>query len=454
MTSENERTTYQIIFDGRPLPEFDIDAVKTGVQSLFQLSDTRAAHLFSGAPKILKSGLTHQQALDYQQRLASIGAFTELAATPPAEPDPVSLADDSPFEASTEYSTTAEPPAMTAQEPPISEVNDDSGDIRQAGFQFTGSGREYFGIWIVNILLTIVTLGIYSAWATVRNNQYFYGNTQLDDSSFQYLAKPLTILKGRLIALAVLVLFVALSELYVEAAIILAIAFIPLTPWIMVKSLRFRAVNSAYRNVRFDFQGSYGQALMVSFVWPLLNVFTLMLLTPLVMKRTHEFIANGSRYGTSEFALNASIGDYYRFFGKAVLIAAAFGVVSYLATRSGSAGLGMAIGLIGYLALLGYFIAGIANLFFSSVQLADHGFDSELQPVQMVWIYLSNSFLVAITLGLYTPWAKCRMARYRASRTSMLIAGDLQRFTAAEETRTSALGQELGDAFDVDFAAI
>ena len=29
--------------------------------------------------------------------------------------------------------------------------------------RFTGSGSEYFGIWIVNLLLTVVTVGIYSA---------------------------------------------------------------------------------------------------------------------------------------------------------------------------------------------------------------------------------------------------------------------------------------------------
>lgn len=45
--------------------------------------------------------------------------------------------------------------------------------------QFTGKGSEYFGIWIVNLLLTILTLGIYSAWAKVRRLQYFYRNTQL-----------------------------------------------------------------------------------------------------------------------------------------------------------------------------------------------------------------------------------------------------------------------------------
>ena len=72
----------------------------------------------------------------------------------------------------------------------------------------------------------------------------------------------------------------------------------------------------------------------------------------------------------------------------------------------------------------------------------------------MVWIYLSNSLLVVLTLGLFTPWAKVRMARYRANCTSMVISGDLNHFVAAEQTRTSALGQELGDAFDVEFAAV
>jgi uncharacterized membrane protein YjgN (DUF898 family) len=222
----------------------------------------------------------------------------------------------------------------------------------------------------------------------------------------------------------------------------------------MVRSLRFRAINSAYRNIRFDFKGKYGEALMVAFVWPLLNMLSLFFLTPLVMKKTHEFIANGSRYGTTDFQLKADTGTYYRFFGKGLLIAIAFGIVAFLAMRHIGFTLGSIIAVVGYLALFGYFMAGIANLFLSAVHLDSHEFESRLQPVQMTWIYLSNSFLVVITLGLFTPWAKVRMARYRANCTAMLVDGDLNHFVAAEQNRTSALGQELGDAFDVDFAAI
>ncbi len=67
---------------------------------------------------------------------------------------------------------------------------------------FKGNTAEYFGIWIVNLLLSIVTLGIYSAWAKVRRKKYFYHNTLIENVGFDYHAKPISILKGRLIAFA------------------------------------------------------------------------------------------------------------------------------------------------------------------------------------------------------------------------------------------------------------
>src|ERR1700730_5174402 len=70
---------------------------------------------------------------------------------------------------------------------------------------FTGRGAEYFGIWIVNLLLTIVTLGIYSAWARVRRLQYFYRHTEVAGSSFDFHGSPIRILIGRVVALVMLI---------------------------------------------------------------------------------------------------------------------------------------------------------------------------------------------------------------------------------------------------------
>src|SRR5690349_23853928 len=81
-------------------------------------------------------------------------------------------------------------------------------------FEFRGSGSEYFRIWIVNLLLSIVTLGIYSAWAKVRRLRYFYGSTSLDGASFEYHGRPIAILKGRIIVVGVYVLFLVTTRLW------------------------------------------------------------------------------------------------------------------------------------------------------------------------------------------------------------------------------------------------
>ena len=70
--------------------------------------------------------------------------------------------------------------------------------------EFRADPREYFRIWIVNLALTIATLGVYSAWAKVRKLRYFHASTVLAGSAFGYHADPLRILRGRIIA-AVLV---------------------------------------------------------------------------------------------------------------------------------------------------------------------------------------------------------------------------------------------------------
>ena len=85
-------------------------------------------------------------------------------------------------------------------------------------FRFTGSGGEYFRIWIVNLLLSVVTLGIYSAWAKVRRMRYFYGNTQLAGDVFEYHGQPRQILKGRLIAFGMFLVYLVVSAVSELAA--------------------------------------------------------------------------------------------------------------------------------------------------------------------------------------------------------------------------------------------
>ena len=97
--------------------------------------------------------------------------------------------------------------------------------------EFSGKTDEYFRIWIVNIALTIVTLGIYSAWATVRKKRYFYTHTRVADGSFDYHAKPKAILFGRLIALLMVGVYFGSSYINPYAPIIIILLIFAVIPW-------------------------------------------------------------------------------------------------------------------------------------------------------------------------------------------------------------------------------
>ena len=153
---------------------------------------------------------------------------------------------------------------------------------------FTGTGAEYFGIWIVNLLLTIVTLGIYSAWAKVRRLQYFYRHTELAGSSFDFHGSPIRILIGRVIALAMLIAYNYSVRLHSPLTIVILVALAVVMPWLLRNSFRFRLYNTSWRGTRFHFRGSVGGAYRVF----LLNGF-LTLITLYVHGALHASAAEG-----------------------------------------------------------------------------------------------------------------------------------------------------------------
>src|SRR5712691_2779560 len=209
--------------------------------------------------------------------------------------------------------------------------------------EFSASAGEYFRIWIVNLALTIVTLGIYSAWAKVRKRRYFYGHTRIEGESFEYRANPIAILKGRLIAVALFAAFYAISHfapLYIWALYLLLLFA---GPWLVVRSLAFNAYNTAYRNVRFAFSGTYRTCLGLVLGYGLLTVVTFGLGFPFLRRRLVQFAAVSHSYGTTRFALDKGfkkpfVRPYFVVIGVSILLgmvlAASFAVLGVIAVAT------------------------------------------------------------------------------------------------------------------------
>lgn len=325
------------------------------------------------------------------------------------------------------------------------------------GFRFTGDGTEYFAIWMVNLLLSILTLGIYSAWAKVRREKYFHRNLLLDGSGFDYHGEPKAILRGRAIAFGIVVLL-SVAEKYSPVLYwALVVALLPAAPWLLVRALRFRAHNSSYRGLRFSFHGGYREALTVFVGYGLLALFSLGLALPLFIQRQKVFIFGNLRYGGAAFRCELAAGELYAIYLKPALVGVGLAVLAALAAALGVpaalvGGLSvlLLVGLLGF--LFPYVRVKMTNAVWNRAALAGNRFVSHMA----VWPYLRlvsvNMLMLMLTMGLFWPWASVRMARFRAECLGIVLAGSLDDFVAGQTAVAAALGDEASDMLGLDIS--
>ena len=177
-------------------------------------------------------------------------------------------------------------------------------------FTFTGSGWGYFKLCLWTYALAIVTLGIYDAWGTVYRRRYLLGHTVLQGHSFDYHAKPMTILIGRLIAFGLLVVYNIVVSLQPIAALVLVGIFIGLIPYLIQRALAFHSANTSYRNVRFSHTSSYFEAAKAYILGPILTMLSLGFLSPLASAWAARFVIGNLSFGTSKFNVGVGYGSF------------------------------------------------------------------------------------------------------------------------------------------------
>ncbi len=328
---------------------------------------------------------------------------------------------------------------------------------------FTGNAREWFGIWIVNLLLTIVTLGIYSAWAKVRRNKYFYQNTYVAGRNLDYHATGMQILIGRIIVVVGFIAYSVLSAIPI-VGLVMILLLLAIFPWLLVRSLRFNAQMTSWSNVRFQFVGTMGKAFLVYIIFPILTAMTLYIAFPFFDRARKRYSINNHRLGQHKFHFDAPIGGFYiAFFLTLAWIAAVTVVLGVIAAPSLESFATpepdvSVIGLIYLWAFLAFFPAAtfygamIRNLTLSNLALeGGHKFHSDVAPLQVLWIALSNTVVVLCSVGFMLPWAQIRMARYLAEHTDVAVNGSLDEFVSQAQARAGAIGDAYGDieGFDI-----
>jgi uncharacterized membrane protein YjgN (DUF898 family) len=330
---------------------------------------------------------------------------------------------------------------------------------------FTGRAGAYFRIWIVSLCLSLLTLGVYSAWGKVRKRRYLYAHTRIDGDGFDYRAPPLRILKGRLMALTLFGGLALAAHFIAWMQLVLFVVFIALLPWLVVASARFNARYTTYRGIAFGFTGRIGEATRVFLGLGLLVPLTLGLLYPYYRRRRASFVVAHHRYGATQFGADITTSAFTLVYlmaglmllGTMVLSFVLAGVAMLIGRAAGEdSGVAALVPIVAiyaaYLMIFAYVRAGTANATFNGTTIGPLRLHSTLGGWRLGWLYLTNALAIVGSLGLATAWATVRMARYRAECLSVLGAAPIATLPGGAQGDANATGSEVSDLFDVDVA--
>lgn len=357
---------------------------------------------------------------------------------------------------------------------------------------FTGTGKEYFRIWIVNLCLSMATLGIYSAWAKVRRLKYFDCNTQLNGAAFNFHGNPMTIFRGRAVVVILLFCYHYLFTFSKAFALSLFFIFLLGMPFMMRSALQFRLRNTSYRGLRFQFHGSMPGAFVTY------APICLMLLMPaltgvLTPHRTSNILASFIPYlswpwlharmrmyqhkglGFAQLKSDCGLGRWSFFMAyfsvglSLLILVMLFGMgsaiflssfknlppQSYGALIESYAWLLIPLGALAILLAYLLFLSGSAmvqvkvwNKSWSTTRFPGVEIESHLPYKAYYLLQVKNFILTLLTLGLYRPFAVVNVYRLRLQYVALKAAA-LEQLLATQQTsavQTGQAGQASGDS--------
>lgn len=291
-------------------------------------------------------------------------------------------------------------------------------------FAFDGTGSAYFRVWSLNVVLTVLTLGIYGTWAQVRARRYLYAHTHVAGERFEYQGGAFQRLFGRALVIGLVLGGVLIAEVVPGLAGSLAIALIVALPYVVLRSMRLTAETSSWSDHRLSFHGSLGQAGLCYGLLMVLGVLSAGLALPYAWFRQAEFRWHGHRCGQARFRCGATLGAFYLngaimlgFSALFVGLFAALGGFELLGSAAPGAAAGMVFPRLllfiamTYITLTSLYQGLRFRTHCNDLQIGANRLTNTLTLPQLLSVLITNSLLTLFTLGLFHPWAKIRLTR-------------------------------------------
>ena len=323
-------------------------------------------------------------------------------------------------------------------EPPISEyTGTKSDDPQEYHISNQGNGKEYFGIVIINWLLTIVTLGLYYPWAKAKQLQYLYGTTDLNGDKFAFHGTGKEMFIGFLKALFLIALFGGFIALFIYLempdlgifAIYGSIAL--LMPFILHGSYRYRMSRTSWRGIRFGYRGKRGELAGKFYLWAFFTIITFGIYGAWLSINLRTYLLNHVQMGNLKFKYSGNGGEYFGLNLKGYFLCwFTLGIYIFWWQKD----------------LFNYYVDHLS---------AGHGdkqvkFKSTATGGGFFRLIMVNLLILIFTLGFGYAWAVTRTLNFAFSNIKINGNIDLEELEQTEEVYKDAMGEDVGDMFDMD----
>lgn len=315
----------------------------------------------------------------------------------------------------------------------------ESENTKQYNFSFRGKGGEFFGVVVVNWLLTIVTLGLYYPWAKERTLKYLYSNTYLENDNFQFTGTGKEMFVGFVKVFAIVIalylgIFFSAKAQNTVLMVVFLIAFyvflLGIVPFAIHGFYKYRMSRTNWRGVRFGYRGDRGTLIKLYFKELFLTFITLGIYSFWMTTNLRNYTLSNIKFGNADFKYKAKGIDYFILNLKGILLTyVTLGIYSF------------------------WFQRDIIRFYFDHLTLNNGKdrvkFQSKLTAGEIVELTLINMLILIFTLGLGYAFVEVRTLTKLFSKLEMIGNIDLDNLKQTEEEYKNAFGDEALDAMDI-----
>lgn len=295
---------------------------------------------------------------------------------------------------------------------------------------FDGNGNGYFGIWVVNIILTIITLGLYYPWAKIANRKYIWNSTSMQGDRFIFNGTGIEIFRGFVIAYSILAVSILLVFFSPYLIFIFYLILFLIMPFAIFGAWRYRISRTSWRGIYFSFDGNMREFFNLYFLHFILTILTFGIYSSWFNVKIMNYLFSHTRFG--QYKMNF-VGK-----GEDLFVINLLGVILTFIT----------FGIYGAWYLKNRFHFTIENTLLQD-ENSDYYLRCNLDGGDVFVLNLVNGILSAITLGLFTPWAIMRSQKLFLESVYIPDDLDLDNLEQNADDFNDATGDSLLDILDV-----